>query len=162
MTAITRDHVLAATHFVLGPANFLILRLPQNWDVRIGRNPYDVDYTIFLDGVRWAQEGRATAFLVDEAAKKAMELDVRTAKAPLRPPLLAGAQKGGCRVGGHDASYALGEARYGLFRTKRFRMLQIAYRCEPTQRHVDLRFLGRGEGGPLLSLLEPLGGCRCH
>ncbi len=60
MRAVTRDHVVAATHLVLGPSNFLVIRLPDNWDLRIGRQPADVDYTFAYDGIRWAQQGRAT------------------------------------------------------------------------------------------------------
>src|SRR5206468_4284224 len=68
MKPTTRDHVVAATHFVLGPSNFLVLRLPENWDLRLGRAPMDVDYTTYVDGVRWAQAGQASAMLVDSKA----------------------------------------------------------------------------------------------
>lgn len=162
MSDAVRDHLLAATHFVLGPTNFLVLRLPGNWDVRIGRNPTDIDYTISYDGVRWAQAGRATAFLLDEKAKRAMELDVRTAKGPLRPPLLDGGEEGACKVAGHAATYRLGSTRLGLLRNKRFEVLHVSYRCEETQRNLALKFMARCNPSELTALLPILGGSRCH
>lgn len=162
MSLPTRDHVLAATHFVLGPSNFLVLRLPGNWDVRIGRNPYDIDYTVQVDGVRWAQEGRATAFLIDEKAQRAMELDVRTAKGALRSSSLEGSQEGSCEVGRHPATFHLGEARLGLLHNKRYWVLQVAFRCDATQRNVEMRFTSRLDPAELKALLPAVAGSRCH
>jgi len=60
MKSATRDHVVAATHFVLGPSNFVVIRLPDRWDLRLGRQPMDVDYTVVFDGVRWVDLGTLT------------------------------------------------------------------------------------------------------
>ncbi len=162
MNPTTRDHVLAATHFVLGPTNFLVLRLPERWDVRIGRNPSDVDYTFAYDGIRWAQQGQASAFVIDEKANRAMELDVRAARAPLKALALEGPLEGSCTMNGHPATYRIGEARLGLFRNKRFRVLQLAYRCEETRRHLSLQFLARSDPQELTALLPALAKSRCH
>ncbi len=162
MTQTTRDHVLAATHFVLGPTNFLVLRLPENWDVRIGRNPSDVDYTFAYDGVRWAQQGQAAAFVIDEKAQRAIELDVRTARGPLKSPPLEDPQEGTCKVGGHAATFRVGGTRLGLFRNKPFEVLHIAYRCEETQRNVVMQFMSRCSPEELTALLPAVAGSRCH
>lgn len=161
-TPATRDHVIAATHFVLGPTNFLVLRLPGNWDLRIGRNPSDIDYLIEFEGVRWAREGQATAFLIDEKAQRAMELDVRTAKGALRVPPLDGVQEGACTMGGHSATFRLGEERFGLRRNKPFRVLHVAYRCDETQRSIAMKFVARSEPAELSALLPVMAGSRCH
>ncbi|HYM39732.1 MAG TPA: hypothetical protein VEY12_06265 [Thermoplasmata archaeon] len=158
----TRDHVIAATHFVLGPTNFLVLRLPGNWDLRIGRNPSDIDYMVEFDGVRWAREGQATAFLIDEKAKRAMELDVRTAKGALRAPALESVQEGSCEIGGHPATYRLGETRLGLRKNKPFHVLHVTYRCEETRRSITMKFLARSEPSELAALLPVMAGSRCH
>ncbi len=162
MTPPVRDHVLAATHFVLGPTNFLVLRLPGNWDVRIGRNPSDVDYTIAFDGVRWAQEGQATAFLIDEKANRAMEFDLQTAKKPIKPPVLEEARASSSSVAGHPARILLGGTRVGLLHNKPFQVLHLAYRCEETQRNLSMKFMARCEPGELQALLPSVAGSRCH
>ncbi len=162
MKATTRDHVVAATHFVLGPSNFIVLRLPENWDLRLGRAPMDIDYTIPWDGVRWAQEGRASALLVDLRAKRAIELAVRTARGSIPPPKLLDSRSGGCRVGGHEAAYVVGSENFGLFRTKRYAVLDIAYRCDDTERSIDIRFMHKGSQEMLEGLLPPLERARCH
>jgi hypothetical protein len=162
MKPSTRDHLVAATHLVLGPSNFLVLRLPQNWDLRLGRTPMDIDYTIFCDGVRWAQEGQASALLVDSKARRAIELTVRTARGSIPPPKLLEPRPGACRIGGHGSTYTLGSANFGLFRTKRYTVLHIAYRCEETRRLVDLRFMHKGGAEMLEALLPPLERARCH
>lgn len=162
MNPSTREHVLAATHFVLGPSNFLVLRLPQNWDLRLGRHPMDIDYTFPFDGIRWAQEGRAAALLVDPKARHAIELNVRTARGSIPPPKLIEPRPGHCRIGGHDATFALGSAKLGLFGTKRYSLLHVAYRCDETQRQVDLRFMHKGSAEMLEGLLNPLERTRCH
>lgn len=162
MTDAIRDHLLAATHFVLGPTNFLVLRLPGNWDVRIGRNPTDIDYTVAYDGVRWAQQGQATAFLIDEHAKRAMELDVRAARGALRAPVLEGARESSFKVAGHPAAVLLGGMRAGLFRNKHFGVLHLAYRCEETQRNLTMKFTVRGDSAELDALLPVVAGSRCH
>lgn len=157
-----RDHVIAATHFVLGPTNFLVLRLPGNWDLRIGRNPSDVDYLIEFEGVRWAREGRATAFVIDEKARRAIELDLRTAKGTLRVPMLDGVQEGSCTIGGHPATSLLGEERFGLRRNKLFRVLHVAFRCDETQRNIGMKFMAQSEPSELSALLPVMAGSRCH
>ncbi len=162
MNPAVRDHVLAATHFVLGPSNFLVLRLPGNWDVRIGRNPSDIDYTISVDGVRWAQAGHATAFLLDEKAHRAMELDLRTSRGPIKDPVLQGPEEGHFQMAGHPAQALLGGTRLGLFRNKPYQVLHIAYRCEETQRNLALTFLSRADPAGLKALLPTVAGSRCH
>jgi len=162
MKPTTRDHVVAATHLVLGPSNFVVLRLPDNWDLRLGRQPMDVDYTVAYDGVRWAQEGQASGLLVDARARRAIELSVRTARGTIAPPKLDGFHQGACQVGGHAASYGLGSAHLGLLGTKLYRVLHLSFRCDETQRLVDLRFMHRGEPALLEGLLRPLEGTRCH
>lgn len=162
MKPTTRDHVVAATHFVLGPSNFIVIRLPENWDLRLGRHPMDVDYTVPYDGVRWAQEGWASGLLVDARARRAIELTVRTARGSIPPPKLEGPRPGAFKIGGHAASYSLGSARFGLLRTKLYRVLHVSYRCDETQRLVDLRFMHRGDEELLEGLLTPLAGTRCH
>lgn len=157
-----REHVLAATHFVLGPSNFLVLRLPPNWDLRIGRNPSDIDYTIPYDGVRWAQEGRATAFLLDEHAHRAMELDVRTARGPIKPPALESVQEAQFSMGGHPATAMLGVIRAGLLRNKAFNVLYVGYRCDDTRRTITLKFTGKSEPAELKGLLPLIAKSRCH
>ena len=162
MKSSTRDHVVAATHFVLGPSNFIVLRLPENWDLRLGRTPMDIDYTVFVDGVRWAQAGQASALLVDAKARRAIELTVRTARESVSPPKLLDAKPGSCRIGGHDAAYAIGSANFGLLKTKHYAVLHIAYRCEETQRWVDLRFMHKGPPEMLEGLLTSVERSRCH
>ncbi len=162
MKPTTREHVIAATHFVLGPSNFLVLRLPENWDLRLGRTPMDIDYTIPWEGVRWAQEGRASGLLVDSKARRAIELSLRTARGSIPPPKLLEPRPGTCRVGGHDATYALGGANLGLFGTKHYAVLHVAYRCDETQRGIDLRFMHKGSAEMLEAFIRPLERVRCH
>jgi len=158
----TRDHVVAATHFVLGPSNFLVLCLPDNWDLRLGRTPMDVDYTVFVDGVRWAQAGQASALLVDPKARRAIEMTVRTSRGAIAPPKLLAPRPARCKIGGHDAGCEIGSAKFGLFGTKPYSVLHIAYRCDETERFVDLRFMHKGTEQMLESLIPPLEGARCH
>ncbi len=162
MTPTSRDHVLAASHLVLGPTNFLVLRLPTNWDLRIGRNPSEVDYTFTYEGVRWAQQGQAYGFVIDEQSRQAMELELRTARGALKPPRLEHVQEARYTVYGHPATALLGEARYGLFRNKPFNMLHVAYRCDETQRHIVLQLTSRRPPKELGDLLPVLADSRCH
>ncbi len=158
----TRDHVIGASHFVLGPTNFLVLRLPANWDLRIGRNPSDIDYMVHFEGVQWAREGQATAFLIDEKAKRAMELDLRTAKGPVRMPRFDPVQEGACRIGGHPATFRLGATRHGLWKKKSIHVLDVAYRCEETRRSIGMQFLARSDLADLAALVPAMAGSRCH
>jgi hypothetical protein len=160
--AETREHVVAATHFVLGPSNFVVLRLPPNWDLRLGRHPMDIDYTIAYDGVRWAQEGRASALLVDAKARRAIELSIQTARNSIPPPKLLESEAGTASLGGHTASFVIGTQDLGFFGTKRYTTLRISYRCEETKRLIDMRFMHRGDRATLLGLIKPLERCRCH
>lgn len=162
MTTTTRDHVVAANHLVLGPSNFIVLRLPDNWDVRLGRHPADVDYLVAFEGVRWAQEGRADALLMDMKARRAIELGVRTARGSIPSPRLLEPRRGSCTLGGHAAAYAVGAENLGLLGTKRYNVLHIAYRCDETGRSIDLRFMHKGDTATLEGFLDPLKGTRCH
>ena len=69
---------------------------------------------------------------------------------------------GRCRVGTHEAAYEIGGANLGLFGTKHYVVLHVAYRCEETQRLVDLRFMHKGPTETLEGLLPSLERARCH
>jgi hypothetical protein len=124
--------------------------------------PMDIDYTVFVDGVRWAQAGQASALLVDAKARRAIELTVQTARELVSPPKLLDARPGSCRIGGHDAALAIGAANFGLFKTKHYAVLHIAYRCQETQRALDLRFMHKGAPEMLEGLLSSIERSRCH
>lgn len=162
MTEGTRDHLFAATHLVLGPSNFLILQLPERWEVRIGRNPSEVDFSTSVGNVRWAAEGRATGFVLDPVVRRAVEVEIRTARAPVRSRAMAVARRGTCRVGGHTAVLTQGEVPIGLMRREREYAVSVVFRCEETRRHVELRLSSRSGFDAIDSLVPFLENAKCH
>lgn len=161
MTEPTVEHVFAASNFFLGPTNFLVVPLPSRWEVRIGRNPSEVDYMTTRGDTRWATEGRAYGFLIDSSARRAMELDIRAARSDAPPGKLAIFEEGACRIGGHQARFAIGVVHQGLTR-KPAQVLRVTFRCDATDRSLELRFTGRCEPAEMRALLGPLEGTHCH
>lgn len=136
-------HVVAASNFLIGATNFLILALPQGWRIGDGIAPPEVDATHMDGGTLWVVDGRTHHVLFEPAAKRQVELIVRVQPgAARRERVSTGWETGDIKVSGHPATYRIGEVRRGVLKRQRLAALGIAFHCNLSERSLCIEFFG--------------------
>jgi len=165
MSHTENRHVIAASNFFLGTANFLILQLPPNWDLRMGSRPPEVDRTFREGDVAWVTEGSASHVLVDESRKLGILLEVKVGRGELPPrggTWVRVRSEGTIPVQGHLARYRLGEVRKGLRREKRMTRVDVELYCSRGDRTLSLSLTGSPPPPILEEFLSVLPLLECH
>ncbi|MFQ5886714.1 MAG: hypothetical protein ACE5II_05730, partial [Anaerolineae bacterium] len=73
----SKKHLIAASNFLLGPTNFLIRPLPENWNLGQGLSPPEVNSNTTWGEAMWVTSGRASHLLYDPQRKVGLELEVK-------------------------------------------------------------------------------------
>ncbi|MFQ6058193.1 MAG: hypothetical protein ACE5MB_04835 [Anaerolineae bacterium] len=164
MKANTRKHLIAASNFLMGATNFLIVPLPKSWNVGRGFSPPEVDANTHWGEVSWVTSGRASQVLFNEDEGVALEFVVKVSrgKKDLKPKMSQVRAQGPVQLGGHEATYALGEMKRGFPRRKIAQVLQASFYCDKTKRTINLEFVGQCAEGDLEALLEAISWLECH
>lgn len=165
MTVETKEHLIAARNFLMGVTNFLILPLPNGWRMGQGSSPPEVDSNSRRGDYSWVCSGRASQFLVHEDRGAALELLVSISKGKgkrFKPKLSQMRDQGVIPLGGHEASYALGEVEIGFLKKKGAQSLQLALYCDKTNRTIAMEFTGKCSADDLDQILEAMSLLQCH
>src|SRR5512132_1301064 len=67
-------HVLASANVFLGASNFMVLALPDRYNVGQTINPAEVAGTHPARGAAWVLDGRCSHYLRDSQSKQSLEL----------------------------------------------------------------------------------------
>lgn len=159
-------HVIAASNFFLGTANFLVIELPPGWDLRTGARPPEVDRTHREGGVAWVAEGTSSHLLINEERRLGLLLEV-TARpgsgARRRGSLSSPRSQGELSLAGHSARWRLGETRKGLLRTRKtLALLELEFHCDRANRSLSLSVSGEIPPGFLEEFLAAVPRWECH
>ena len=165
MRVETKEHLIAASNFLMGVTNFLILPLPKGWRLVQGSSPPEVDSNTQRGDYSWVSSGRASHVLFDEDRGAGLELLVSISKGKgkeFKPKLSQMRDQGLIRLGGHEANYALGEVERGFFKKKVAQSLQLALYCDKTNRTIAMEFTGKCLTDDLNQILEAISLLQCH
>jgi hypothetical protein len=161
----TTKHLIAASNFLLGVANFIILPLPKSWRLGIWGFPPEVNSNVRRGDFLWVNDGRASHILFNEEKGVGVELIVNISRGKrnrFRPRLSEVKAQGATYVGGHEATYVLGKTAKGLFKKKTFNTLQLSFYCNGTGRTINVELTGKCDEEDLHSILEAISGLECH
>ncbi|WP_029214941.1 hypothetical protein [Kallotenue papyrolyticum] len=159
MDAAVRPHLLAANNVFLGPINFLILPLPEGWEVRNGISRPEVDSTEHWAGAAWAR-GRAYYLLVHPARRLGLELWLEAA--PGTAALPPDATRLRLQAHEEDGAYRFSERQLGLLGRRREPQLELRLNCPHTKRRITLTLSGPCAPEEWQQLLAAFATLRCH
>lgn len=136
-----RKHVLASANLLLGASNFIVLALPERYNVGATINPAEVAGTHAARGAAWVLEGRCSHFLRDAETRASLELLVRSWRGEGRSTKW-GPDARAVVVAQHDAQLVTDAIRVGFPRRRTMTRLRVAWSCERTKRSLEVELLG--------------------
>lgn len=159
-----KKHLIAATNFLMGPTNFLILPLPFTWRLGRGLSPPEVDANVLFRDALWVISGRSTHVVVDEKKKVGLELLIRVEKGVVQASKPRGVLRlhGSGTFGGHLGTYCFSEVTRGVFKKRTERVLTLSFYCDRVKRTISLEFMGRCGEGDLQEILAVAPHLECH
>lgn len=160
----TKKHLIAATNFLMGPVNFLILSLPSTWRLGRGLSPPEVDVNVLFRDALWVTSGRSTHIVVDEKKQVGLELLIRVTPGVVQAAKPKGILKlhGSGTFGGHPGTYCFSEVTRGAFKKRTEKVLTLSFYCDRVKRTISLEFMGRCGEVDLQEILAAIPHLECH
>lgn len=155
-----RRHVLASANLFIGASNFLVLALPDRYNVGGTINPPEVAGTHPARGAAWVLDGRCSHYLRDTASRTSLELLVRSWRGESRSPKWWGDARE-IVVAEHEARLVTDAIRVGFPRRRTMARLRAAWSCERTKRSLELELLGP-DGTDLSPIADAILLSECH
>ncbi len=155
-----RKHVLASANLFLGASNFMVLALPERYNVGQTINPPEVAGTHPARGAAWVLDGRCSHWVRDAQTKSSLELLVQSWRGEGRSPKWwADARE--IVVAQHDARLVFDAIRVGFPKRRTLARLRAAWSCERTKRSLEVELLGP-EDVDLSQIADALLLSECH
>src|SRR5512142_2242928 len=107
-----RKHVLASANVFLGASNFIVIALPERYNVGSTINPPEVAGTHPARGAAWVLDGRCSHYVREAGTKAALELLVQSWRGEARLPKWESAARS-TMVAEHDARLIIDAIRVG-------------------------------------------------
>ncbi|MFN3476175.1 MAG: hypothetical protein ACK4Z6_01285 [Candidatus Methylomirabilales bacterium] len=160
----TKKHLIAATNFLMGPTNFLILSLPPTWRLGSGISPPEVDANALFRDALWVTSGKSTHIVVDEKKKVGLELLIRVEQGVVQAAKPKGILRlhGSGTFGGHPGTYYFSEVTRGVFKKRMETVLTLSFYCDRIKRTISLEFMGRCGEADLQEILAATPHLECH
>jgi hypothetical protein len=133
-------HDIAVGNLIWGSAHFLSLRLPEVWDIAPGVGRPEVVAAHDRAGRKWIASGQAWYVLYHREHHWAMELKLDSRPLGRVDPAPGGAATS---VHGHEAFVRRWQRRRGLFRPKVITFVEVAWRCDHSDRTLRVELSGR-------------------
>ena len=158
-------HIVAARNLFFGTSYFVILSLPKGWAITRSYLEPDVHSSIQGGNITWVEAGQTDQIVFNPLKKAALDLVIQVKRGKHENPPVKDVQissQGSPIVGGHPASYCLGEVREGLFKKKSRKTLRFYLYCPELNRTLFLHFTGKCPEADLMELLESIPFLECH
>ncbi|HEY6957190.1 MAG TPA: hypothetical protein VI814_00015 [Candidatus Limnocylindria bacterium] len=143
MTTVSgvRKHVLASANLFIGASNFLVIALPERYNIGGTINPPEVAGTHAARGAAWVLDGRCSHYVRDTSSRTSLEILVQSWRGETRSPKWMGEARE-IVIAQHDARLATDAIRVGFPRRRTMARLRAAWSCERTKRSLELELLG--------------------
>lgn len=155
-----RKHALASANLLLGASNFIVLALPERYNVGATINPPEVAGTHAARGAAWVLDGRCSHWVRDTETKASIELLVQSWRGEARSPKWAGDARG-VVIAQHDAGILADVIRVGFPRRRTMTRLRAAWSCERTKRSLEIELLAPANFD-LTAIADALQLSECH
>lgn len=158
-------HLVAAGNYVLGSTNFLILSLPDGWQLFTGLHPAEVDNSTQIRDIRWVTNGRASYLLHSGQPGGKIELALRVGQGEVERWLNSvrySDSAGQLVIDNHQAYYRMHQRRQRWLSRNQGDILEVVLYCDVTRRTLALEFSGPEQEEQRQALLDALRGVACH
>lgn len=161
---VTR-HIIAARSFFFGTGCFLILTLPKDWGLTKSYLDPDVHSTVAGKDMIWVEAGQTDQIVFHPLKRVALDLTILIKRGKHDTLQTKGVEittQGSRLIGGHPASYCIGEIKYGFIKKKVAKTLRLAFFCPELKRTLFIHFTGKCQEADLLEICASLAFLECH
>lgn len=160
-----KRQIVAAKNLLFGAGHFLILSLPEGWGIVRSYLEPDVHSTVGRGGLVWVEAGQTDQIVFNRQRKIALDFMIQIKRGKYDTVDLKEVQvssQGSGVLGGHPASYFLGEVKQGLIKKKTYKTLRLFFYCPELQHTLFLHFTGHCQESDLREIFESLADLECH
>ena len=160
-----KKQIVAAKNLLFGTGYFLILSLPEGWGITRSYLEPDVHATVGRGGISWVEAGQTDQIVFNRHRRIALDLMIQIKRGKYDTLDLKEMQvssQGSGIVGGHPASYCLGEVKQGLIKKKTYKTLRLCFYCPELQHTLFLHFTGKCQDADLMEIFESIPSLECH
>ncbi len=165
MPAERIKHIIAARNFFFGSSYFVILSLPEGWQITRSYLQPDVQSSIQRENLTWVEAGQTDQVVFHPLKRVALDLMIQVKRGRQEQLDQKGVQvstQGSQMTSGHTASYCIGEVKQGLFRRKTAKTLRLSFYCPDLNRTLFLHFTGKCQDSDLREIYESIPFLECH
>lgn len=123
---------VAASNFLFGVVNFIILSLPEGSRLISGNIPPEINRIVKIGKVRWVSEGHTTNYIVHKNV--AFEVKVIVSEGSHLNKF-----ENSIIINGHHAYYRCILTKTGIIRRRQLNRLEINFYCNKTKRTLKLQ-----------------------
>jgi hypothetical protein len=160
-----KKQIVAAKNLLFGTSYFLIFSLPEGWGIARSYLEPDVHSTVGRGGMVWVEAGQTDQIVFNRQRRIALDLMIQIKRGKCDSLDLKEMQvssQGSGIVGGHPASYSLGEVKQGLIKKKTYKTLRLCFYCPELQHTLLLHFTGKCQDSDLMEVYDSLPSLECH
>jgi len=160
-----KKHIIAARNILFGTGYFLILSLPEGWKITRSYLEPDVHSVVIRDPITWVEAGQTDQIIFHPLKRIALDLTIRIKRGKHDQLEVKGVQifsQGPTTVGGHAATYCLGEVKQGFIRKKSVKTLRFCFYCPELKHTLFLHFTGKCPDADLKEIFESSLFLECH
>lgn len=160
-----KKQIVAAKNLLFGTSYFLIFSLPEGWGIARSYLEPDVHSTVGRGGMVWVEAGQTDQIVFNRQRRIALDLMIQIKRGKCNSLDLKEMQvssQGSGIVGGHPASYSLGEVKQGLIKKKTYKTLRLCFYCPELQHTLLLHFTGKCQDSDLMEVYDSLPSLECH
>ena len=160
-----KKQIVAAKNLLFGASFFLVLSLPEGWGIVRSYLEPDVHSTVGRGGFIWVEAGQTDQIVFHRQRRIALDFMIQIKRGKYDTLDLKEMQvssQGSGIVGGHPASYCLGEVKQGLIKKKTYKTLRLCFYCPELQHTLFLHFTGKCQDADLIELFNSFPSLECH
>jgi len=165
MSSEPKKHIIAARNFFFGTGCFVILPLPPGWAITQSYLEPDVHSTVEGKDLTWVDAGQTDQIIFHPLKKIALDLTIQIKRGKhdrLQTKDMQITSQGSRMVGGHPASYCMGEVKYGFLKKKSAQTLRFSLYCPELKRTLFLHFTGQCQEADLREIHDSVISLECH
>jgi hypothetical protein len=160
-----KKHIIAAKNILFGTGYFLILSLPEGWRITRSYLEPDVHSVVMRDPITWVEAGQTDQIVFHPLKRIALDLTIRIKRGKHEQLEVKGLNifsQGSTTVGGHAATYCMGEVKQGFIKKKSVKTLRFCFYCPELQHTLFLHFTGKCPDPDLKEIYESCLHLECH
>ena len=160
-----KKKIVAAKNILFGTGYFLILALPEGWQITRSYLEPDIHSTVRRGDITWVEAGQTDQIVFHPAKRIALDLMIQIKRGKHGSPEDKGVQKsaeGSKMVAGHPADYVIGEIKQGFLKKRSSQTMRFCFYCPELDHTLFVHFTGKCPEADLMAIYESFHASECH